>query len=55
MFFLKLDLKLKTFHLVSSIIGYEQSKAIVQEDDIKFLFPMFLQYYIDHLHPLVEF
>jgi hypothetical protein len=55
MFFFKLDLKLKTLHLVSSLIGYEQSKAIVQEYDIKSLFPMLLQYYYDHLHHLVEF
>jgi hypothetical protein len=54
MFFLKMDLKLKTLHLVFSLIGYEQSKAIVEKYDIKSLFPMLLQYYYDHLHPLVE-
>jgi hypothetical protein len=53
MFFLKLDPKLKTFHLVSSLIGCEQGKVIVEEYDIKFLFLMLFQYY--HLHPLVEF
>jgi len=55
MFFLKLDSKLKTFHLVSSLIGCEQGKVIVEEYDIKFLFLMIFQYYYDHLHPLVEF
>jgi hypothetical protein len=55
MFFIKLDPKLKTFHLVSSLIGCEQSKTIVEEYDIKSLFPMIFQYYYDHLHSLVEF
>jgi hypothetical protein len=38
---------------VSSLIGHEQSKALVEEYYKKPLFPMFLKYYY-HLHPLVE-
>jgi hypothetical protein len=38
--------------LVSSLIGHEQSKAIVEEYDKK-LFPILLKCYY-HLHPLVE-
>jgi hypothetical protein len=38
---------------VSSLIGHEQGKVIVEEYDKKSLFPMFLKCYY-HLHPLVE-
>ncbi len=55
MFFSKLDPKLKTFHLVFSLIGCEQGKAIIEKYDIKSLFLMIFQYYYDHLHSLVEF
>ncbi len=48
-----LDPRYKTFHLVSSFIGCEQGKAIVEEYDKKSLFPMLLKCYY-HLHPLVE-
>jgi hypothetical protein len=48
------DPRFKTLHLVSSFIGCEQGKAIVEEYDKKSLFPMFLKYFY-HLHPLVEF
>jgi hypothetical protein len=42
MFFLMLNLRFKTFHLVSSLIGHEQGKTIVEKYDRKSLFPMFL-------------
>ncbi len=54
MFFLMLDPRFKTFCLVSSFIGCEQGKAIVEKYDKKSLFHMFLICYY-HLHPLVEF
>jgi hypothetical protein len=47
------DPRFKTFHLMSSLIGNEQGKAIVEKYDKKFLFFMFLKCYY-HLHPLVE-
>ncbi len=53
MAFLMLNLRFKTLHLVSSLIGHEQGKVIVEEYDKKSLFPMFLKCYY-HLHPLVE-
>jgi hypothetical protein len=31
MFYLMLDFKFKTIHLVSTFIGYEQGKAIVEK------------------------
>jgi hypothetical protein len=49
-----LDPRFKTLHLVSSLIGCEQGKVIVEKYDKFFLFPMFLKCYY-HLHPLVEF
>jgi len=49
-FSLMLDLRFKTLHLVSSLIGHEQGKAIVEKYDKKSLFPMFLKCYY-HLHP----
>jgi len=49
-----LDPRFKTLHLVSSFIGCEQGKAIVEEYDNFFKFPMFLKCSY-HLHPLVEF
>jgi hypothetical protein len=51
---LMLDPRFKTLHLVSSLIGHEQGKAIIEEYDKKSLFPMFLKCYY-YLHPLVEF
>jgi hypothetical protein len=54
MFFLMLDPRFKTFYLVSSLIGHEQGKAIIEEYDKKSLFFMFLKCYY-HLHPLVEY
>ncbi len=53
MYFLMLDPRFKTFHLMSSLIGNEHGKAIVEEYDKKSLFLMFLKCYY-HLHPLVE-
>jgi len=35
-----LNPRLKTLHLVSSFIGFEQGKAIVEEYDTKSLFPV---------------
>jgi hypothetical protein len=39
---------------MSSLIGHEQGKTIVEKYDQKTLFPMFLKCYY-HLHPMVEF
>jgi hypothetical protein len=50
MLLLMLDPRFKTFHLVSSLIGHEQGKAIVEEYDKKSLFPMFLKCYIICIH-----
>jgi len=41
MFFFMLDPRFKTLHLVSSLIGREQCKVIVDKYDKKPLFPMF--------------
>jgi hypothetical protein len=54
MLFLMLDPRFKTFHLVSSFIGREQSNAIVEEYDKLSLFFMLIKCYY-HLHLLVEF
>jgi hypothetical protein len=54
MFYLMLDPRFKAFCLVSSFIGLEQGKAIVEEYDKKILFSMLMKCYY-HLHPLVEF
>jgi hypothetical protein len=43
MFSLMLDPRFKTFCLVSSFIGHEQGKAIVEEYDKQSLFPMLLK------------
>jgi len=51
---LMLDPRLKTLCLLSSLIGCEQGKEIVEEYDKKSLFPMFFKCYY-HLYPLVEF
>jgi len=51
---LMLDPRFKTLRLVSSFIGCEQGKAIVEEYDNFLKIPMFLKCYY-HLHPLVEF
>jgi hypothetical protein len=52
--FSMLDLRLKTFCLVSSFIGREQEKAIVEKYDKKSSFPTLLKCYY-HLHPLIEY
>jgi len=54
MFFLILDPRFKTLCLVSSLVGHEQGKAIVEKYDEKYLLPMLLKCHY-HLHPLVEF
>jgi hypothetical protein len=53
MFSLMLNLKFKTFCLVSTLIGYEEGKAIVEKYDRNVLFPMLLKCHY-HLHPLVK-
>ncbi len=54
MFPLMLDLRLKTLQLVSSFIGCEQGKTIVEKYEKKiFISSMILKCYY-HLHPLVE-
>jgi hypothetical protein len=53
MFSLTLDPRFKTLCLVFSFIGHERGKAIVEENDRKSLFPMFLKCHY-HLHPLVK-
>jgi hypothetical protein len=47
-----LNPRFKKFHLVSSLIGREQGKAIVEEYDQKSLFSMLLKCYY-YLYPLV--
>jgi hypothetical protein len=51
---LMLDPRFKTLHLVSSFIGLEQGKVIVEEYDKLKKIPMFMKCYY-HLHPWVEF
>lgn len=47
-----LDTKFKNLNLMSSFIGLEQGKTIVEKYDRKTLYPMSKCYY--HLHPLCE-
>jgi hypothetical protein len=47
---LTLDPRLKTFHLVSILIGCEQGKAIVEEYDNFFFFQCFLNVIIIWIH-----
>jgi len=54
MFFLMLDPRFKTLHLVFSLIGREQKKAIIEKYDKKSLFFMFFKCHY-YLHPLVKF
>ncbi len=49
-----LELRFKTLFLVSSFIGYEKGKAIVEKYDKKNLFLMLLKCHYN-LHPLAEF
>ncbi len=50
---LMLDLRFKSFCLVSFFIGRVQRIAIVEEYDTMSLYPMFMKCYY-HLHPLIE-
>ncbi len=50
--FFNVEPQVKTFHLLSSFIGWERSKVIVEKYDKKNLFPMLLKCYY-HLHSLV--
>ncbi len=47
MFFVMLHLRFKTLCIVFSLINYEQGKAIVEECDIYFLFPLLLKCHYD--------
>jgi len=51
MLVLMLDLRLKSFHLVSSFIGCDQGVAIVEQYDIMSSYPMLMKCYY-HLHSL---
>ncbi len=51
---LMLDLRFKSFRLVSSFIGREESVSIVDEYDRRTLYPMLLKCY-HHLHPMIEY
>ncbi len=53
MLYLILDPRLKNLCLMSSFIGLEFSKAIVEENDNKTLYPMLSKCYY-HLHPLFK-
>jgi len=50
MFFLMLDPRLKTLHLVSSFIDFEQGKAIVEEYVQNLYFLCFLNFIIICIH-----
>ncbi len=45
--------RFKTFHLMSSLIGCEQGKAIVEKYDRRYLFPMLFKCHY-HLHPFAK-
>jgi hypothetical protein len=53
MLFLMLDPSFKNLKLVSSLIGRKQGISIVQEYDMRSLFPMFLKCH-QHLHLVVK-
>jgi hypothetical protein len=53
MLFLMLDPSFKYFKLVWSLIGWKQGISIVQEYDMRSLFPMFLKCH-QHLHLVVK-
>jgi hypothetical protein len=48
------NLKIKSFHLISSFIGHEKDVNIVEEYDKQSLYPMFLKQY-HYLHPRTKF
>lgn len=54
LFSLVLNLRFKTFHLVTSFINHEQRKVIVENFDRIFFFRMFFKCHY-HLHLLAEF
>ncbi len=53
-FSLMLDPRFKTLHLVPSLIGCEQRKAIVEKNNKFFLFLMFFKCHY-YLHPSTKF
>lgn len=52
MLLLMLQLKFKSFYLVSSFVSHEECVTIVEEYDKKYLYFMFLKCY-HHLHLVV--
>jgi hypothetical protein len=54
MLLLMLDLRFKTLQFVSSFIGCEQGKTIVEKYDKKFFISSMIRKCYYHLHPLVE-
>ncbi len=54
MFSLMLNPRFKGFHLVSFYVGREQRMFIVEEYDVKALYPMVLKCYQIYLHPMGE-
>jgi hypothetical protein len=50
---LMLDPTFKSLHLLSSLIGYEQDKIVVEKYDRSSLYPMLLKCH-HHLHLLLE-
>ncbi len=52
-YFLMLDLKLKSLFIISSFVGKEQGVVLVEKYDKKSLYPMLIKCH-EHLHPLVR-
>jgi hypothetical protein len=52
--FLNVGSWVKIFCFLSSFIGHEQKKSIVEKYDKKSLFPILLKWHY-HLHPLAKF
>jgi len=51
---LMLNPRFKSFHLVSFYVGRKQRMFIVEEYDMKALYPMFLKCYQIYLHSMGE-
>jgi hypothetical protein len=52
--FLMLDLRFKSFPIISFFVDREEVVSIVDEYDTRTLYPMFLKCY-HHLHPMTKF
>ncbi len=50
---LMLDLRFKSLRLVSSYVGKEQGMSIIEEYDMRALYPMLFKLH-NHLHPIVD-